>query len=52
MVFWLPKGMLVRTILEDFLRREHLKRHYEIVQGPQVLRRELWEKIRPLRQLP
>lgn len=44
MVFWLPKGMMVRTILEDFLRKEHLKRGYELVQGPQVLRRELWER--------
>ena len=44
MVFWHPKGMLVRTIIEDFLRKEHLKRGYEIVQGPQLLRRELWEK--------
>ena len=44
MAFWHPKGMLVRTILEDFLRKEHLKRGYELVQGPQLLRRELWEK--------
>lgn len=44
MVYWLPKGMLLRTILEDFLRKEHLKRGYELVQGPQILRRELWEK--------
>ena len=44
MVFWHPKGMLVRAILEDFLRKEHLKRNYEMVQGPQLLRRELWER--------
>ncbi len=43
MVFWLPKGALVRTILEDFLRKEHMKRGYELVVGPQVLRKELWE---------
>ncbi len=44
MSFWLPKGMLLRTILEDFLVREHLKRNYELVRGPQILRRELWER--------
>lgn len=44
MVFWLPKGMLVRTILEDFWRKEHLKREYDIVQGPQLLRVETWQK--------
>lgn len=44
MAFWLPKGMMLRTILEDFLRREHLKRGYELVQGPQIMRKELWQK--------
>ena len=44
MVYWHPKGMLLRTILEDYIRKEHLKRGYELVQGPQLLRRELWER--------
>ncbi|MFP4316654.1 MAG: threonine--tRNA ligase [Desulfovibrionales bacterium] len=44
MVIWHPKGALIRTILEDFERKEHLRRGYQIVQGPQLLRRELWEK--------
>ena len=44
MVYWHPRGMLLRTILEDFIRKEHLKRGYELVQGPQLLRRELWER--------
>jgi len=39
-----PKGALIRTIIEDFERKEHLRRGYQIVQGPQILRRELWEK--------
>ena len=44
MVFWLPRGMLVRSILEDFWRREHLKRGYDLVQGPQLLRVETWQR--------
>ena len=44
MVFWLPKGMLVRAILEDFWRKEHLKRGYDMVQGPQLLRVETWQR--------
>ena len=44
MVLWHPKGALVRAILEDFERKEHLKRGYQLVQGPLILRRELWEK--------
>ncbi|MDD2219529.1 MAG: threonine--tRNA ligase, partial [Desulfoplanes sp.] len=44
MPIWHPKGALVRAILEDFERKEHLKRGYDLVQGPILLRRELWEK--------
>ncbi len=39
-----PKGALVRTILEDFEIKEHLKRGYELVRGPQLLRQSLWER--------
>ncbi|MEF3698565.1 threonine--tRNA ligase [Desulfolutivibrio sp.] len=44
MAIWHPKGELIRTILEDFERREHLRRGYHIVRGPQILKRELWER--------
>jgi len=39
-----PKGTVMRLIIEDFLRREHLKRGYDIVMGPLILKQELWEK--------
>ena len=44
MALWHPRGMLIRAILEDFERKEHLKRGYDLVQGPIILKRELWEK--------
>ncbi|MGE4192921.1 MAG: threonine--tRNA ligase [Pseudodesulfovibrio sp.] len=44
MSLWHPRGMLLRAILEDFERKEHLKRGYQLVQGPIILKRELWEK--------
>lgn len=44
MILWHPKGALIRTILEDFERKEHLKRGYSFVQGPLILKRELWER--------
>ncbi|HPX60927.1 MAG TPA: threonine--tRNA ligase [Deltaproteobacteria bacterium] len=44
LVIWHPKGAMLRTILEDFERREHLKRGYDIVQGPQILKTELWQR--------
>jgi threonyl-tRNA synthetase len=44
MVIYHPKGAMLRTILEDFEKKEHLKRGYQIVIGPQLLRLELWKQ--------
>ncbi len=44
LVIWHPKGAMLRTILEDFERKEHLKRDYDIVLGPQILKTELWQR--------
>ena len=41
---WHPKGAMLRTVLEDFERKEHLKRGYDIVVGPQILKSELWQR--------
>jgi threonyl-tRNA synthetase len=43
MAYWHPKGALVRTILEDFVTKEMLRRGYGLVRTPQILRRDLWE---------
>jgi threonyl-tRNA synthetase len=44
LVIYHPKGAMLRTVLEDFEKREHLKRGYQIVMGPQLLRLDLWKK--------
>jgi threonyl-tRNA synthetase len=44
LVVWHPKGALLRSILENFERQEHLRRGYQVVMGPQILRSELWRK--------
>jgi threonyl-tRNA synthetase len=44
MVIWHPKGAMLRYLLEEFERREHLRRGYQMVVGPQLLKRELWER--------
>ncbi len=44
LVVWHPRGMLLRYLIEEFERQEHLKRGYHMVQGPQILKRELWER--------
>ena len=44
LVIFHPKGALLRTIIEDWERKEHLKRGYDIVMGPQILKGDLWKK--------
>jgi len=44
LIIFHPKGMLLRTIIEDWERREHLKRGYDIVMGPQILKADLWKR--------
>jgi threonyl-tRNA synthetase len=44
LVIWHPKGALLRYLIEEFERKEHLKRGYQLVVGPQILKKELWEK--------
>ena len=44
MPIFYPKGTLLRSILEDLEFKEHLRRGYEPVRGPQLLRTDLWKK--------
>ncbi len=44
LAIWHPKGAMLRYLVEEFERTEHLKRGYQMVMGPQILKRDLWEK--------
>jgi len=44
LVIYHPKGALLRRLLEDFEVREHLKRGYQLVKGPQILKVDMWKK--------
>ncbi len=44
LVIYHPNGALLRYILEDFEKKEHLKRGYRFVIGPQILKVDLWKK--------
>ena len=44
LIFWHPKGSLVRKIMEDWMRDEYLKRGYDLVYSPHVARLDLWKK--------
>jgi len=43
LIFWHPKGGLMRKIMEDWMREEYLKRGYSLVYTPHVARRNLWQ---------
>ena len=42
--FFLPNGMILRNILENFWYEEHTKEGYEFIKTPIMLNQELWEK--------
>lgn len=44
MVIYHPKGAMLRSLIENFERREHLKRGYQMVMGPQMLKADLWKR--------
>ncbi|MEJ5348554.1 MAG: threonine--tRNA ligase [Desulfosoma sp.] len=44
MVIYHPKGALLRHILETFEKKEHLRRGYQIVMGPTLLKTDLWKR--------
>ena len=43
LIFWHPKGAMVRRIMEDWMRDECLKHGYELVYTPHVARVHLWQ---------
>src|SRR3989338_3504808 len=42
LIFYHPKGALLRYLIEQFVREEHLKRNYQFVIGPQILKSDIW----------
>lgn len=42
LVLYHPKGALMRTVIEDYLKREHLKRGYELVISPHIFKSDIW----------
>ena len=43
LIFWHPKGGLVRELIENFWREEHRKRGYDIVYSPHIAKLDLWK---------
>jgi threonyl-tRNA synthetase len=43
LIFWHPKGGLIRKTMEDWMRDECIRRGYQLVFTPHIMRRELWK---------
>src|SRR5229473_2564608 len=42
LIFWHPKGGIIRKQMEDWMREEYLRRGYSLVYTPHVVRRQLF----------
>ena len=42
LIYWHPKGAIVRRIVEDFWKDEHIKRGYQLVMIPHIAKSDLW----------
>jgi threonyl-tRNA synthetase len=43
LIFWHPKGGLIRKLMEDWLRDELLRRGYDLVFTPHIMLLDLWK---------
>lgn len=43
LIFWHPKGAIVRELIEGFLREELKKRGYQFVYTPHIAKSDLWK---------
>jgi threonyl-tRNA synthetase len=42
LVLYHPKGAILRMVIEDYIKREHLRRGYQPVIGPHILKSDIW----------
>lgn len=44
LIIFHPRGTVLRNLIEEWEKKEHKKRGYEMVMGPQILKAELWKR--------
>ncbi|OGX19090.1 MAG: threonine--tRNA ligase [Omnitrophica WOR_2 bacterium GWC2_45_7] len=44
LVFYHPAGAMLRKIIEDYVRHQHIARGYDLVMTPHILKGRLWEQ--------
>ena len=43
LVLWHPNGAIIREEMENFWKKEHLKRDYKLVRTPHIAKADLWK---------
>jgi len=43
LIYWHPKGALVRSIIEDFWKKAHLENDYKLIYTPHIAQEKLYE---------
>jgi threonyl-tRNA synthetase len=43
LVFWYPKGYILRELIENYWKEEHRKAGYQVILTPHIARSELWK---------
>jgi len=43
LVHWHPKGAVIRRVIEDFWKDEHIRRGYDIIYTPHIAKLDLWK---------
>ena len=43
LILWHPKGALIRLLIENFWREQHISNGYELIYSPHVARLDLWK---------
>lgn len=44
LIYWHPKGACIRNLIEEFWRREHIARGYDLVYIPHIAKLDLWKR--------
>ncbi|MBN1794232.1 MAG: threonine--tRNA ligase [Candidatus Omnitrophica bacterium] len=42
LVMYHPKGAMLRDLIADFSKKEHLRRGYQLVRGPHIMKSDIW----------
>jgi threonyl-tRNA synthetase len=44
LVIYHPKGAILRSTIEDYLKKEHIIRGYQLIYGPHIMKSDIWQK--------